>query len=271
MTTPRRDNYSHTFKGNETTKRRTRQSVLVLIMLFGFLFFFRPFFSGIALSLATPVWRFEDFLANMIAPVTTPWADTIELTVQNNQLKISLTESQANLAAQNRLVKEYRTILGSFGDPETGTLQAGTMAHVLVRPPQAPFDELIVDKGSKSLVTVGDIAFGPGMIALGRVSEVYGASSKIVLFSSAGEPTTAFVEDTGVFDMEGKGGGNFTFQVPRDTDIPGGTPVFRDGRRLLIGEVGTTTRDTNDSYGLVYVRTPLNVGSLQWVLIQKDK
>lgn len=143
---------------------------------------------------------------------------------------------------------------------------------ILAKPNQSPYDTLIVDAGENLGVKVGSRVFAFGNVLIGEVSEVYGASSNIKLYSTSGETLRVIVDGTGIYtEAIGRGGGNFEITLPRDVvitsgittlSIPGITPQ-------IVATVEQVISDPRDPFQKILAISPVNVQELKFVEVER--
>ncbi len=171
----------------------------------------------------------SDFMAGFArAQVLTRERDTL---AQQNQ---SLIHQNAILAAR---VHDLVKLVGT----STAPLPAGIVADVLARPPESPYDTLVIDAGKGSGIAVGDPVYAEGGIPAGHISSVSASLAQVELLSSPHASTTAWVGPSRIpISLVGEGGGSFTARVPRATPISLGDSVFVAGKGIR--PVGTVVR-----------------------------
>jgi cell shape-determining protein MreC len=147
------------------------------------------------------------------------------------------------------------------------------LAAVLVRPPLATYDELIIDAGSDQSVSVGDKVFAPGNVLIGTTTDVLSQTSKVILLSSPGQsyPVTVgpnHVPTTAV----GRGGGQYEAQIPQATNIKEGDLVSDSSLAdSLFATVTSVLSNPADPYETVLFSSPVNIYQLRWVLVEISK
>jgi cell shape-determining protein MreC len=143
------------------------------------------------------------------------------------------------------------------------------LASILVKPSFSPYDTLIVDIGTDAGVVVGDKVSADGNIFIGRVSEVYANSSKVILYSSPDEKVLVLVGSNNVLkEAVGIGGGNFKIELPREIDIKEGDDVVIPSiSPNIFGIVEKVEYKEADSFQTVLFKSPINVLELKWVEI----
>lgn len=143
------------------------------------------------------------------------------------------------------------------------------IATVLTRPPQTPYDVIVIDAGSNESVSVGSEVSLPEGPILGVVSDVYSKRAKVKLFSASGEETSAVLERNNMpVILVGTGGGNFKLTLPRDMTVEKGDRILSaDIAPRHLATVGEINVQPTDSFKEVLARSPTNIFTLRFVFI----
>ncbi|KKT96743.1 MAG: hypothetical protein UW97_C0003G0004 [Parcubacteria group bacterium GW2011_GWA2_45_15] len=143
------------------------------------------------------------------------------------------------------------------------------IAAVLTRPPQTPYDVIIIDAGSNESLTIGSEVSLPEGPILGIISEIFPKSAKVKLFSASGEETNAVLERNNVpVTLVGSGGGNFKLTLPRDIAIEKGDRILSpDITSRPLATVGEISVRPTDSFKEVLAKSPTNIFSLRFVFV----
>ncbi|MDH5442133.1 MAG: rod shape-determining protein MreC [Candidatus Nomurabacteria bacterium] len=203
--------------------------------------------------------------------------DLITLTTESKQSLIHEIESlrllNKNLSLDKTrlrlLEQENKTLRETLGrrDKSKETI----LALVIAPPRQSSYDTILIDRGTSDGIKIGDRVVAYGDMALGTIAEVTGTTAMVQLYSSPDTPLSGRLSgNQTLIDLNGRGGGNFIFEVPRDIEIVEGdiiTPVFNS--RQIIGIVGGLDFDPRDPFQTVYVTAPFNINQLQFVEIEK--
>jgi cell shape-determining protein MreC len=209
---------------------------LVIIFLAGAIIF--TFFNQKIIAGATYFWRMKNST----------------LTAEN----ISLAQSN-NLAQQNIFLE----LAGRK------PVEHVIVATVLSRPPQTPYDVIMIDAGANESLTINSIVSLSDGVALGVVSEVFPTSAKVKLFSTSGQEINAILErDSIPITMVGGGGGNFRFTLPRDINIEIGDRILSaDIMARPLATVGAVNVQPTDSFKQVLAISPANIFTLRFVFV----
>jgi cell shape-determining protein MreC len=207
-------------------------------------------------SIASPFWRAEFSVTN--GSLSSPES----LLRENEYLKQELA---ADLARMNNLEyiefenAELRALMGNASSTTTYTLAA-----VLMRPPLSPYDELIIDGGHDRGFSASSTAYASGNIPIGRVTEVFGQTSRVVLYSSPGQkrdvligpnhlPTTAI----------GRGGGQYEAEIPKGLNVaPGDFVILATQDTRPLGEVASVNNETAAPFQKIF---------FSWLMPRKSK
>lgn len=164
--------------------------------------------------------------------------DSAQVSAENRAL---MSENQA-LSVENRTLADTVASLSALvGDSAGRTSAPGIIAGVVSRPPESPYDALVLGKGSDDGVAVGMEAFGNGGVPLGTVSWVGSGFSRLTLFSSPGTQLSAWAgAGHAPVTLHGAGAGAFTATAPRAAGLKEGDAVYAPGPGAL--PVGTIRR-----------------------------
>src|SRR3989344_1907594 len=156
-------------KVNYLQKNRLRhpylRRILVLVAIFisGAVVF--SFFDAAIISIVSPIWKAKNIITGSEIPSILK-----EQTQENILLELVGRKQKANMV----------------------------VASVLTRPPQTPYDVIVIDAGLNESITIGSEVSLPEGPILGVVSEVFSKSAKVKLFSASGEETNAVLERNNV-------------------------------------------------------------------------
>ena len=144
------------------------------------------------------------------------------------------------------------------------------LAAILAKPNQSIYDTLIIDAGTKQGIKAGEVVFALGNLPIGRIGEVYQNSSKVILFSNAGEKNQTVVTDRNIFmELVGRGGENFEMILPRDLTLQKGSQVVMPGlHSYVLAVVETIISDPRDPFIKALLTSPVNVQGLKFVEVE---
>ena len=184
-----------------------------------------------------------------------------------------LSREEARILNYDSLLAENENLKGMLGrkDAKASTI----LAAILSKPNQSAYDTLVVDVGATQGIEEGSTVFALGNVPIGRVALVYQDSSKVTLFSSAGEKTQAIISlgygsgEAGkdiFIELVGRGGGNFEMTMPKDFIIKKGDQAVLSGRNpYLLAVAEKIISDPRDPFVKVLLVSPVNVQELKFV------
>ena len=245
--------------------------VFFIIVLFVFFYFRLGIFNGFSYAshkLFSPVLVFGNNIGQKFSSVGSFFASKNSLYLENENLKSQISESQADRANYNSVLAEninLKEILGRKSENVNMILSA-----ILSKPNQSPYDTLVIDVGIKQNIKIGDIVFALGNVPIGVISAVYPTSSKVILFSSAGEKTQAVITGRDAFvEIIGRGGGNFEMIMPSDFTLVKGDQVVLPGIvPYVLGIVQTIISDLRDPFVKALLVSPVNIQELKFVEVE---
>jgi cell shape-determining protein MreC len=247
---------------NALIPRGLRLVPLVLLGIALLLFIIRAAAPNLFVTIATPLWRVSSLAAGGAADVAAFAENPATLMHERDEAQANvaaLTNENANLTAK---VADLERLLGSRRTAENGILAA-----VLSRPPESPYDTLIIDAGESAGVAEGAVVAADGGVPVGRVASAAAKTARVILFTSSGTKTDAWVGAHRIpVTLTGEGGGAWSASVPKDAGAAEGDPVEVFGSSV----VGTVTRvdsDTSSPSATLRIQAAVNPFSILWVTV----
>jgi cell shape-determining protein MreC len=244
-------------------------ALVVLLVCIIFVAFFRNPLSNIFLRVTSPLFVARDSVGGGLSGIFAQFSSKASLETQNETLRAALASTSAALADRDILYQQNLFIKNQFG---RDTAAHALLAGVLMRPPNIPYDTLLIDAGSAQGVTMGDIVSAGGTTAIGRITSVYGTQSRATLFSAAGESYQALLQlsaQGGVsvpLSFVGQGGGSMSAEVPSGTRVTLGDHVILAGIAApFVGSVSHIDVHDGQSFETVYIELPVDLFSLQYI------
>jgi cell shape-determining protein MreC len=217
---------------------------------------------------AAPAFGVADGIAARSHAFLNSFSDTAALAARNEQL----VRENAALSNENQALIEkaasQSALLGPSGVQKSAV--SGVLAGVVARPPESPYDTLVLSAGSTAGVTLGQEAFGEGNVPLGMVTAVTADFSRVTLFSAPGTITHGWVGHANTpLSIFGAGAGAMEASLSRSAGAAVGDTVFVPGPGML--PIGSVTRIDSDpsAPGITLLIAPkINPFSLTWVLLR---
>lgn len=251
---------------------------ILLVVIFIFRIGIWSKLSSVSLFVFRPILILGNSVGGKLININSYFSSKNSLYIENEKLKNQIKESEADranydsVAAENANLKE---ILGRKIEKINFILAA-----ILAKPDQSMYDTLVVDVGAKDGVKANAKVFAMGSVPVGRVADVYENTSKIILFSNAGEKTQVLIslgknplgKVSGDVFMEivGRGGGNFEMVIPRDFTLKEGDQLVMPGiNAYVIAITEKIISDPRDPFTKALLRSPVNLNELKFVEIEK--
>ncbi|MBP9714940.1 MAG: rod shape-determining protein MreC [Candidatus Pacebacteria bacterium] len=255
-------------------KRKKYFRIFIFIILFVFIIYFQKGIFRILSVGANAVFRPFVTLGNNIGENFSNFGAYFRIKknvyLDNENLRKELDEKNATLANYNSVLGENTKLkesLDRMGENKNDFVLSG----ILSKPRKSPFDTLVIDIGEKDGIAVGNLVFAKGGVPLGKIVEVYGNSSKVLLFSTAGEKTEVVVGGSDVYlEAIGRGGGNFEINVPRDFIIEDKAEAVLPGiTAYTVAVFEKVISDPRDSFVKALFISPVNIQELKFVEVKK--
>lgn len=188
---------------------------------------------------------------------------------ENTELREKLDEAQLELLNHSVYKNENEKLKEILGRKISANL---LLAQILTKPNRSPYDIIIVDVGQGNNVVVGQKVFARGNIPIGEVAEVSRNTSRIKLYSTPGNETSAILEGSDIdVNLVGTGSGGFEIILPKDISVHVGQAILNKNihsRTIALVE-GIVSTD-RDSFKKVLAKSPVNIQELSWVQIELE-
>ncbi len=244
-------------------------SLVILFLVLAFFLMSRTpdSLATVTRSVGFPIWKARNFFVDETKDTFNFFRSHNALITENKRLKEENDTLRSTLLGLDTLKSEHEKLLADFG---RSTIEKKVLASVLVRPPQTPYDTLILDVGSDNGIIPGNIFYSMSGFALGTINDVTKRTSKAILFSSTDVEVEGLVERSGFpINLRGKGGGIFEVQAPQDADILKDDVVIMPTLRgSIIGFVADIESSVTSAFRRVLVQIPINVSHLRFVQVE---
>lgn len=236
--------------------------VVVVLVLFGI----RTFAPGFFFAASAPLLKSGTSVTASVGNTVNGFADASHLATENE----ALAEQLLTLKNQNQVLTARSQDLTKLLGGTEENIQ-GITAGVLARPPESPYDTLVVGAGTADGVKVGAEVFAQGGVPVGTIAAASAHSSQVRLFSSSGTKTSGWVGESRLpVSLVGAGAGAYTASLPKGAGVAVGDLAYLPGPGAI--PMGTVVRlDTDPSSPLEILRIQPNVNlfSVTWVQISK--
>ncbi len=246
-------------------------SLVALFILLSLSGFFLPNFTkNVAYTISRPLWFVNSTISNSFMAVKDFFAFKNNLINQNLALTDEVTRLQLKEIDYDNVIKENENLKNQLGLKGS---KDRTLSRVLSKPPQSPYDTLVIDGGSAAGIGLGNKVYLSDTIIIGTIVNVTPNTSLVELFSNSNHKQQVVSDRTGAsFEALGRGGANLSIEVPKDTDILWGDSFSYLGLSAsTIATVYYIDTNSQSSFKTVYLRMSGSVLSSRWVFVEKNQ
>jgi cell shape-determining protein MreC len=236
-------------------------STLIIVVLLGFVF------NQLAYWVGGPLWAVREAITSRAVSTISYFKSKSTLQNENDDLKKKLDEKNAEIIAVKNQVDLYKQLDSYIAMKDTTANES--IVRVVSRPPQTPFDVLVVEANDNN-IKAGQRVYFAGIPA-GIIESKTGSYAKVFLFSN---PASQFRVLVGVnkieADAKGKSQGNIYLTLPKNVDVQNGDTVYLADGTVPIGTVSQVDNNTSTSFIDVYVKMPFSPSRVDWLTVQKE-
>lgn len=224
----------------------------------------------VSFGVAKPLWSIGNVISSPFSKIKNYFVFKSSLVEENLKLEDELNALKIKELDYDTLSKENESLKAELGRDKSSER---VLAAVLSKPPRSPYDTLVLDVGSEDGIAPGSKVYFGENIIVGLVRNITPHTSLVSLFSTSNEKQEAILSRTGAsFVLNGKGGENFQFEVPKDTDILWGDVFMYPGLASnVIASVYYIDTNSQSSFKTVYLRIPANVFSAKYFFVGKSQ
>ncbi|PIQ68710.1 MAG: hypothetical protein COV91_02765 [Candidatus Taylorbacteria bacterium CG11_big_fil_rev_8_21_14_0_20_46_11] len=255
---------------NLSERHRLAYPILFIGLVTTLHFLFPNVLRGIATTVARPVWVAERTLVDAGSAFLGYFSAKSALIDDITKLTTELQHKDIQLLDRDILAEENRILKESFG---RGDETKSILGSVLSVPPLSLYDTIVLDAGSLNGVREGAHVY-VGPILLGTVVRTTGHTSVAELNSTSGQVTPMRIQHGAVaipIEAKGRGAGEFTATIPKESDVAVGDSVFLTGiRPTLFGTVDAIDSTITSSFQTIFIISPVHIQALRFVEIVND-
>lgn len=263
----------HQFRDKKQIAKRKSKLRIVIIFLIFFILAVSGVLAwsgGIFTFIGRPIWKVENTIINglentgyLIRTKSSVFKENENLKNENANLKTSMADYQI-VKNEN---DDLKNLLGRIEQKNSFTL-----ATILAKPNQSPYDTIIIDIGADFSLKEGEKVYADGGIPIGEVSKVYARNSLVMLYSNPGQITEGVLDGSNAqVELIGRGGGNFEMTIPRDIPSENGSlVVFPNLKSEIVAVIDGVISIPTDPVKRVLLHSPVNIQNLKWVQVKKD-
>ena len=249
--------------------KRKRKSVFKLVLLVLFILFlilnyfkWQPFHS-ILFPLSGSVLKTKEVVLSPFANVFSYFDSKKRLEEEKDKLKKEVTDLKMQALSFEILKFEYKNLKNQFDDKNGSSVEIG---KIILKPPFSGFDNLVIG-GEFDESKIGQKVFYRNII-LGEIVEVRGDNAIVRLYSASGNSSSAKLKDGNLFEVVGKGYGQYEMTLPKDIEIEEGDPlIYPDNEVALFGIVNKVFSTDDDLFNKVLFNIPIDFAEINYVRI----
>lgn len=249
-----------------------RGTLFTVLLLIGIailvVFVLRAMIGSLSSGGVGMVVRTREYFAHSTAILPSYIRSRGELESERQRLNEALAAESGDETTIARLTSENEELRALLGD----TTDDRILASVIARPPNTPYDTLIIDRGGKQSIVEGALVYHSNDHAIGMVSRVYEKMALVTLFSSDGVETSVYVYGPDVFAYAyGEGGGVIRISLPQGISVEEGDvvvlPSLHTGDLGLIERVVSVPTQPEQN---AYLTFPVPIQSLRSVVVGRE-
>jgi len=215
---------------------------IIGILLILLLNFYQKEVKNFFYLISTPFQKFLWKTGDQISDFFEAFSEIKNLKRENEELKIKINESLAEISSLKELKKENEILRGAL---KIGLEKEFKLAFTQIIGKEIGKDIISVDKGLKDGILEGQPVITEQKVLVGKVSEVYKNFSRVKLITDKEISFDGEIEEKEVIGLV-KGKGNFNLYldlVPREKEIEEGDLIITSAlggifpKDLLVGKV----------------------------------
>lgn len=263
----------HQFRDKKEINKRKKRlkiiigfSVFILISISGML----AYSGGMLYFIGRPIWKAQKVIIDGVHDASFLVRTKSSVFRENELLKKDNEDLRASMMDYEILKKEnldLKELLGRL--PENNTF---TLASILTKPNRSPYDTIIIDVGATANIQEGQTVYANAITPIGKVSNVYGKTSLVALYSNPGQKMEGTLDiSNSTVELIGRGGGNFEMIIPLELGVAKGMMVILPGNNTeIIAVIEEIISIPTDPVKKVILRSPVNIQNIKWVQVKKD-
>jgi len=229
--------------------------------------------SDFILAITTPVSRVLVSAGRKITNTFSVISEIGNLRKDNQRLTEDLVRAKVDSARLTELEIENNELRKQLEYKEAHPEMKLVPTNVVGLDPTNFYDTIVVDKGSNDGITQGIAVISLGVL-VGKIDEVWGESSRVLLITSKDSIIQVMLENsrtTGI--LKGGISGMTLENIPLDTPIAGGENIITSGlggklpKGILIGKAGKEISAKSDIFKAIEVKSPINFFKLESLFI----
>ncbi len=244
---------------------KTIVTVVLFVVLSACVYVFPNATRSVSTAIAKPLWIVRGNVGRPFTFARDFFAFKSSLISKNIALENEVASLRLKQIDYDAIAKENQSVMNQPDRRERA------ISRVLSKPPQSPYDTLVIGSGESDGIIVGNPVYMSDTIIVGTIASVTAHTAVAQLFSTGNSKQQATLERTGAtFELSGAGGANFQVEVPKETDLTvGDTLLYPSSSLSVLATVYHIDTGSQSSFKKVYLRIPGNIFASQWLFIEK--
>lgn len=202
----------------------------------------------------------KNYLSSIPNFISTYTTSHTTLVAYNKQLEVDIERLENEIAEKDAHINELQLAIGEVGTKDASTVM---VLYSYAEDSTRVYSTLLLSKGFKDGVVVGDYVYVRGLQPVCIIKEVYTSTSLCGLLTADGvvtEGVTATASSTPItLTLTGRGGGIYLANVARDTPITVGEKVvLKSNQSMTLGTVTDVLHNNQDTSWRVFVTGAYN-------------
>ena len=248
-------------RDRKSRKTKIAYGILLCFVLFGFVFNWLAFWIG------GPMWTIRQAISEKVVSTFSYFKTKSSLQNENDNLKKELDEKNAEILSVKNQVDLYKQLDSYIAQKDTTANER--VVRVISRPPQTPFDVLVIEANDND-IKAGQKVYFAGVPA-GVIESKTGSYAKVFLFSNPASQFRVLVGGNKIeADAKGKSQGNIYLTLPKNVEVKNGDTVYLADGTVPIGTISEVDNNTSTSFIDVYVKMPFSPSRVDWLTVKKE-
>lgn len=250
-----------------SNRKKIRSFTIVFILIVLALFIIPPTrhsVKKVGSFISMPFVRIVHTVGGWFSGIGTALERKSVLEKENKALTAQVTELEARLVERNAIAKENAEFREMLGRSDSASF---TLAAVLTKPPRSAYGTMVIDGGSRVGFSEGDIVYASGKTPIGKIESVLPRSALVRLYTFPGEELEVRLSPSGIdATLVGRGGGNFSMEVPHGFIVPSETVArTKEIDPHIVAVLEKITSDPREPLQTLLLTAPVNIMELSFV------
>ena len=181
------------------------------------------------------------------------------LVAERKALSLHIEELENKVAEDDALLREYKEKADNASSSLTSSIKTPILVYPLVQDITRLYSTVLLSKGYKDGLDIGNIVYLRGKQAVCSIKEVYKSSSLCLLFTSFGVTIEGVTSSSSItLTLVGRGG-HYLSDIVRDTPVSVGEKVYmRSNSHMVLGTVKAVINNNQDTSWHIFVEGAYN-------------